>query len=158
MHQLSQRSYCCLAQLLYFSQLLLSMVQYVDQKVSHQVITSRKYVAREQLPFKSATVISCFTLTCNSCFIILFLTCPFIHDICITSPERALLVPYQRLVRLISNVTLLPFLHQFATTEHKLDLSEFITFVKLEGNVQGLLQLLPSAIDNQLVVLRHFYV
>ena len=37
---------------------------------------------------------------------------------------------------------------QFASTEDKLDLQEFIAFVKVEGNVQGLLLLLPSAIDS----------
>ena len=37
---------------------------------------------------------------------------------------------------------------QFASTEDKLDLQEFISFVKVEGSVQGLLLLLPSAIDS----------
>ncbi len=38
-------------------------------------------------------------------------------------------------------------LQQFSAQDAKLDLQEFIAFVKVEGSVQGLLLLLPDAID-----------
>lgn len=38
-------------------------------------------------------------------------------------------------------------LQQFASQEGRIDLQEFISFVKVEGSVQGLLQLLPSIIE-----------
>jgi Ca2+-binding EF-hand superfamily protein len=39
-------------------------------------------------------------------------------------------------------------LMQFSAQDGKLELQEFITFVKVEGSVQGLLLQLPDAIDN----------
>mmetsp|Transcript_18577 Transcript_18577/g.17896 ORF Transcript_18577/g.17896 Transcript_18577/m.17896 type:complete len:200 (+) Transcript_18577:238-837(+) len=39
-------------------------------------------------------------------------------------------------------------LQQFASTEAKLDLREFIAFVKVEGSLQGLLLLLPCIFDS----------
>jgi hypothetical protein len=36
---------------------------------------------------------------------------------------------------------------KFASTEAKLDLREFIAFVKVEGSLQGLLLLLPGVFD-----------
>jgi hypothetical protein len=38
-------------------------------------------------------------------------------------------------------------LQQFAAQDGKLDFQEFAAFVKVEGSVQGLLRLLPEAID-----------
>jgi len=38
-------------------------------------------------------------------------------------------------------------LQQFASQEGRIDLQEFVSFVKVEGSVQGLLQLLPSIIE-----------